>query len=174
MDVHTGPGFMSMPDCCISRWLFIPVVTLYSAAIIQQEAHSSLDLDPMPCGTYRFEPLGGPYHLFDQINHPICKEPFAAAGIQGFMPIQPFLVPSDPDLIAAIVSSSNQLLSLLRPYLLKCMTNDTLFTLPSMIQPNFVHPAFDTGGSCLTFIAHTDNSHTVMPSINASSSPVVS
>ena len=57
------------------------------------EKKHAAHLTPYPAELIPFEPLDGPDHQFGQIHRPISKEPFTAAGIKGFLPIQPFKPP---------------------------------------------------------------------------------
>ena len=57
------------------------------------EKKHAAHLSPYPLELVPFTPLDGPDNQFGQLYKPISAQPFAAAGINGFEPIQPFKLP---------------------------------------------------------------------------------
>ena len=59
-----------------------------------EKKHASM-LSPYPMELVPFEPVDGPDNQFGQLNRPISKDPFIAAGLKGFAPAEPFKLPAN-------------------------------------------------------------------------------
>ena len=54
-----------------------------------EKFHAS-HLSPVPLEIIPFAPIDGPDHRFGQLNKPLSDEAYKAAGIEGFLPKQPW------------------------------------------------------------------------------------